>query len=84
MLYIGRIVVKKGMIMEALQRAVLLLGSQTKLAMAIGVRQQNIWAWLNRNKRVPAEFCKPIEEATDGEVKASELRPDVFKEAKQV
>ncbi len=51
--------------MSALQRAVDLLNGQAALAAAIGVKQQNVWNWLNRpGAAVPAEFCPAIERAT--------------------
>lgn len=63
----------------ALQKAVDLVGGQQALAKAISVKQQNVWNWLNRNKNeVPAEYCRPIETATGGAVKASDLRPDIY------
>jgi DNA-binding transcriptional regulator YdaS (Cro superfamily) len=59
---------------EALERAVSLAGGQSAFAMAITKRrarsggdtsgpvsQARIWNWLNRDKKVPAEFCPDIE-----------------------
>lgn len=43
------------------------------------VLQQNVWSWINESGLVPAQYCIPIEEATDGAIKAIQLRPDVFK-----
>lgn len=64
-------------LLEAIRRA----GSQSELARKIGVRQQNIWDWINKGKRqVPAEYAMAIEEATG--VLASDLRPDVFCQAR--
>lgn len=64
--------------MQALQRAVDLLNGQAALAAAIGVKQQNVWNWLNRAGGIPpAEFCPAIERATEGKVRCEELRPDV-------
>lgn len=62
--------------MNALQRAVDRLGSQTELARALGVVQQQVWNWLSRG-RVPAEHCPAIERATGGAVRCEDLRPDV-------
>jgi len=61
-----------------LERAVLAVGSQAALAKAIGVKPQHIWNWLNRDNRVPAEQVLPIERATAGSVKRSELRPHLY------
>jgi DNA-binding transcriptional regulator YdaS (Cro superfamily) len=61
-----------------IERAVECAGTQVALAERIGVRQQHVWNWLNRDKRVPAEYCLPIERATHGAVTRYDLRPDVF------
>lgn len=63
---------------EALERAVTLTGGQTALAKAIGVRQSHIWNWLNREGRVPAERVIAVEQATEGRVSRSDLRPDLY------
>lgn len=60
-----------------LQKAIDLAGSQSELARRVGVKQQHVWKWLNRNKRgVPGEYVIPIEEATG--VSRHELRPDLY------
>jgi DNA-binding transcriptional regulator YdaS (Cro superfamily) len=66
--------------LRALERAIEALGGQSQLARAIGngVRQQNVWWWRNRSGRVPAEYVLAIQKATGGQVKAHELRPDVY------
>lgn len=63
--------------MDALHRAVHLLGGQAALASAIGLKQQHVWNWLHRGGLVPAEHCPAIERATSGAVRCEELRPDV-------
>lgn len=60
-----------------LQRAVRLVGGQVALAKAVGVKQQHVWNWLNRDKKLPLEWAIAIERATNGQVTAKELRPDV-------
>lgn len=62
--------------MEALKRAISIAGGQAALANSIGVRQQNVWNWLNRGSEVPPEHCHPIELATLGEVTRQDLRPN--------
>lgn len=62
----------------ALESAVGLLGGQSATARLIGVSQQSIWAALNTRKRVPAEWCLPIERATGGQVTRHQLRPDLY------
>lgn len=63
--------------MEPLDRACKILGSQEALAAALGIRGPSISGWRER-KRVPAERCVAIEQATKGQVSRSELRPDIF------
>lgn len=63
---------------EPLKKAVELAGGQAHLARAIGVRQQHVWNWLNRDGKTPAEHVLAIERAVEGRVTRHELRPDVF------
>ncbi len=65
---------------EYLQRAISILGGQSALARACGgrVRQQHVWNWLNRDKKVPAEHVLTIELATEGQVTRFQLRPDIY------
>lgn len=63
---------------EALQKAVELVGGQSSLAKAIGVKQQHVWNWLNRDGKPAAEHVLGIEAATNGAVTRYDLRPDVF------
>lgn len=61
-----------------LQRAIDIVGSQTRLADLIGgkVKTGHIYYWLQSGV-VPAEHCPAIEKATLGGVRCEELRPDV-------
>lgn len=72
---------------EALKEAIELVGSQAELARRIStaehpVKQQHVWNWLNRDKKVPAEVVLPIERATlaDGSPRVTRyrLRPDLY------
>lgn len=60
-----------------IERAIGLLGSQTKLADAVGCSQQNISNIL-RSKSVTAEMAIAIDRATNGAVSRVDLRPDIF------
>lgn len=72
--------------LAALQRAIDALGSQGELAKAISttdrmLKQQHVWNWLNRDRKVPAEAVIPIERATvaaGSPVYRHELRPDIY------
>lgn len=64
----------------ALSEAIAVAGGQSALARAISaypgqVKQGHVWCWLNRDLRVPAEYCPAIEEATG--VSCDRLRPEL-------
>jgi DNA-binding transcriptional regulator YdaS (Cro superfamily) len=65
----------------ALTRCVEILGTQEIAAQICGVGQSAISECLRNGKRVPAEWCRPLEAATEraGEkISAHQLRPDLF------
>lgn len=77
---------------SALERAVTLAGGQSAFAAALNrrradrlgldaeiVSQARVWNWLNRDKKVPAEFCPDIQ-ALWG-IRCEELAPTVDWEA---
>lgn len=41
------------------------------------VTVQAVYKW-EKSERIPAEYCRAIEQATNGKVTRYELRPDVF------
>lgn len=61
-----------------IERAVALVGSQQKLAKAIGLSQQGVSYLLNHAPKITAETAIAIERATRGEIRRAELRPDIF------
>lgn len=61
-----------------IERAVSLIGSQQKLAEAIGLSQQGVSYLLKQAPRVTAEVAVAIERATKGEIRREQLRPDIF------
>lgn len=72
-----------------LSEAVAIAGGQSALARALSiytgkkVGQSHVRTWLCRSLKngfrgLPAEYCIPIEKITNGRVRASDLRPDVF------
>jgi DNA-binding transcriptional regulator YdaS (Cro superfamily) len=61
-----------------IKKAVDICGSQVALAKAVGKTQKHVWNWMNRDKRVPAEYVLDIEKATNGQVSRHELRPDIY------
>jgi DNA-binding transcriptional regulator YdaS (Cro superfamily) len=63
---------------HAIKHAAQIMGSQQKLARAIGLRSQgSISQWIKLG-RVPAERVLQIEKATKGAVSRHELRPDLY------
>lgn len=60
-----------------IERAVAHLGSQAKLAAAIGCSQQQI-SYLLSVDRITAEMAIKIDVATGGVVGRADLRPDLF------
>lgn len=61
-----------------LQHAKEILGTEAALAKAVGASQPYINYRLKRGKRVPAEWCIPIELATGGRITRHDLRPDLY------
>jgi DNA-binding transcriptional regulator YdaS (Cro superfamily) len=69
--------------LKALERAVEILGGQSAMAAACGnaVKQQHVWNWLNRDKKLPVRYALVVERATAAKgqtITAAELCPDVF------
>lgn len=69
---------------EHLNRAVSQLGSQPKLAKAMGCSQSKISWLLVTAKEISAEDALAVHRATNGSVSASELRPDLWASAQHV
>lgn len=63
---------------EALKRAVVIVGSQRALAEAIGAKQTTVSSWLLRGSGVSPRFCIPVEQATAGQITRHQLRPDLY------
>lgn len=70
--------------MTPIEKAIETLGSQAALAKALStitrspVSQPRVHYWVTKASKIPAEMCGPIEVATGGRVKRSDLRPDLF------
>lgn len=56
-------------------------GSQTALAQKLDVNPMTVTQW-KRRKRIPAERCHEIVEASGGQISLAELRPDLFAQNK--
>lgn len=53
-------------------------GSQGAAAKVVGRTPQAISEIVRKGKKVPAEWCLPIEQATNGAVTRHDLRPDLY------
>lgn len=65
-----------GMINDSIKKAIDVVGSQAALSRACGVSQPAVFRWLN-GSRVKADYVMSIVRATNGQVKAYEIRPDL-------
>ena len=62
---------------SAIARAVEIVGTQKGLADRLGIKPPSVHEWL-RKGAPPAERCRAIEAATNGQVTVHDLRPDIF------
>lgn len=67
---------------QALRDAISKVGSQGKLALELGVKQQHVSYWL-KNNGIPAEKVALAERAVKHEITRQQFRPDIFKDATQ-
>ena len=65
------------MIIDALDRAIEILGTQDALAAGLGIKSPSISEWRKRGQ-VPHERCADIERITGGQVTRAQLRPDLW------
>lgn len=72
---------------EALLKAIEVAGDMSKLARSINkglpsgvkpIKNQNVWWWVNRSKKISPLYVNACVDAVSGCVKASELRPDLY------
>lgn len=64
-----------------IERAVEILGGQSRAAALLGVSPQAVYLWVrqsHKGKPVPAERVLEIERATNRQVTRHELRPDLY------
>lgn len=75
-LYLNPISDREKYMNKVIQRALRIVGSQKRLAEICGVSQPAVHKWLNGGSVSP-EKVTAIVNATGGEVKAHEIRPDL-------
>lgn len=61
---------------KTIQQAIDIAGSQKKLADLCGVAQPTVWRWLHGGG-IDARYVMKIVSATNGKIKAAEIRPDL-------
>jgi DNA-binding transcriptional regulator YdaS (Cro superfamily) len=69
---------------KALARCIDILGGQGPTGSVVGRTQTAISECLRKGKKVPAEWCIPLETATRGageEISRHQLRPDLYPKA---
>ncbi|OCG15027.1 hypothetical protein A9G28_09390 [Gilliamella sp. Fer1-1] len=64
---------------KAIEKAILLTGSQKKLADACGKTQTSVWKWLHGLSEISLENALLIEKVTNGAVTACDIKPDISK-----
>lgn len=80
---------KEAIGIDALREAIEIAGGQKRLAErldALGRTQepplrckpQNVWAWLNRDHRVPSEWARLVAEAVHFQIRPMRFRPDIY------
>ncbi|WP_405127968.1 YdaS family helix-turn-helix protein [Pseudoalteromonas sp. PB2-1] len=62
--------------MSAIEKAVNLIGGQTKLASILGTKQTVVFHWVHRHGQAPAKYIPRISELTSGEVSVNDLLAD--------
>lgn len=63
-------------VMENINKAIDLCGGPSKMASILGVTPQAVCFWRDGKRKLAAEYCASIEQATNGEVTRRDLRPD--------
>ena len=69
--------------MSAIEKAVSLIGGQTKLASILGTKQSVVFHWVHRHGQAPAKYIPRISELTNGEVSVNDLLADHQKSNKE-
>lgn len=62
--------------MNALTKAITIIGSQAELARNLGIEPMAVSHWKERG--IPPKWCAKVSELTENKVTVHELRPDIF------
>lgn len=63
---------------QMMRKAIRLVGSQVRLAEAVGCSQMMVWKLVHGRARISVEMARKIHIATDGKCDESDMRPDFF------
>lgn len=63
---------------KLMKKAIGLVGSQARLAEAIGCSQMMVWKLAHGHAGISVEMARKIHQATEGAVQEGDLRPDFF------
>lgn len=71
--------------MSSVEKAVELIGGQTKTAKALGddLKQSHVWHWVHKYGQAPAKYITRISELTNGQVTVADLLADHVKADKE-
>ena len=64
----------------AIKKAVLFFGGTVKLSKKLGVHHATVSKWLYGRLGIPIKHAIRIEKLTKGQIKARDLRPDVYED----
>lgn len=62
--------------MSSIEKAVSIVGGQTKMARCLGIRQPLVAHWVHRHGQAPAKYIKQIAALTNHEVTIEQLLTD--------
>ena len=65
----------------AMEKAVLFFGGTMNLSKKLNANDSNVSKWLYETRLIPIKYAVQIEYLTKGKIKASDLRPDIFKQS---
>ena len=61
--------------MSAIEKSINIIGSQTKVAHMLGVKQSSVWNWIHRG-RLPAKHIRRVAIATGEQITVNDLLKD--------
>lgn len=62
----------------AIKKAILFFGGTVALSKAVNTHHANVSKWLYERMAIPIKYAIKIETLTKGQIKARDLRPDIY------